>query len=126
MQSHPNYKGYDALRGKPNKKQQDQKLQLAGHIGHLEKSDLFCEVPAAWMPKINAVRKWCEERDIEFAPSPFPYQIAKVMAGDFTIVLWASKMKKTRVRYIKPAFEGPIGGAGSQQAMTAISSIVRH
>ena len=126
MQSHPNYKGYDALTGKPDKKQHDPKMLLSAHIGHLEKADLYCDVPAAWMPKINEVRKWCEDRNIDFAPSPFPYQIAKVLAGDFTIVLWASKMKKTRTRYIKPAFEGPMGGAGSQESLAAISAIVRH
>lgn len=123
MKSHPNYKGYDATKGNPEAKH---KVPLVSAIGHISAKDLYLEIPPAWLPKINVVRLWCEERDIEFCPSPFPYQIAKVMAGDFTIVLWSSKMKGSRQRYIKPAFEGPIGGSGSKEAMTAISAIVRH
>lgn len=125
MNSHPNYKGYDATKGNPNRRPEPEPKQgIASHIGPIEASDLYLDVPKPWIAKINAVRKWCEDRGIDFCPSPYPYQIAKVIAGDFTIVLWASKHKKHRTKFIKPAFEGPTSGVGADDAMEAIKRIV--
>lgn len=124
MKSHPNYKGYDATEGKPDKRPEKPTMTLGAQLGPLKASDLYLDVPKQWLTKLNAVREWCEERDIDFCPSPFPYQIAKVMAGDFTIVLWASKHKKHRTKFIKPAFEGPIGAPSADEALNQIRALV--
>lgn len=124
MKNHPNYKGYDATKGNPHARPERPKTELIGHIGKVTAADLYETIPEGWLRPLNAVSTWCAERDIDFCPSPFPYQIAKVMGGEFTIVLWASKRKGSRAKFIKPAFEGPTNGFGADQAMSAIRSIL--
>lgn len=124
MTSHPNYKGYDAAEGNPGKRPEKEPVRLTAQLGPLKASDLYMDIPAAWLPKLNEVRKWCADRDVDFCPSPHPYQIAKVIAGGFTIVLWASKRKQSRTKFIKPAFEGQIAHNFAEDAMREISHLV--
>lgn len=124
MTSHPNYKGYDATEGNPHARPEKPKMHLTAHMGRLTAKDLYLDVPKGWLVPLNEIVIWCDQRDIDFCPSPFPYQIAKLISGEFTIVLWASKHKKHRTKFIKPAFEGPVNGFGAEEAMNAVRRII--
>lgn len=104
MTSHPNYQGYDATRGKPNIRIVSS--ELAESLNALGAEDLPEHCPATFLPQIEAVRVWCLHKGFRFAISPYEWQIAKVFGDGFTIVLWNSRMKKAKERYIKAAFEG--------------------
>ncbi len=79
---------------------------LVENIGPLSVSDLPKGVPHSFLPRLEEVRQWCEHKGYRFAMSPFEWQIAKITGDGFCIVLWNSKVKGTKARHIKPAFEG--------------------
>lgn len=125
MQSHPNYKGYDATKGKPRDRPVKVSVELSALMGKVTADDLYLAVPKSWMKPINAVAEWCQLRGLDFYPSPHAYQIAKIGGAGFTIVLWASKEKKTKRPYIKAAFEGPGYAPGSHDALKSITEMVK-
>lgn len=126
--SHENYRGYDAIIGKVQDLGIDirVKTELLENIGRpLVLKDLPAKCPENWLSRLNAVREWAQYHDMRFSMSPFDYQLAKVFGDGFTIVLWQSKMKKSRAAFIKPAFEGVGRGPQSGMAMNKISALVR-
>ncbi len=142
MQNTPNFKGYDATKGKPRRSNLTrpsrgknepkryhsapaQNGELAEHIGPVAVWDLPKGCPEAWLRPINDVREWAQHNGMRFAMSPFEYQIAKIFGDGFTIVLWRSKAKKTKALFIKPAFEGIGYSPDADAAMKRIQGLVQ-
>lgn len=124
MNSHPNYRGYDAVQGKPAIRIAPRPSpSLLEHLGAVEVTDLPDKCPREWLSKVNAVRRWALKHELRFSMSPFEWQIAKIMSADWTIVLWNSRVKGSKTRYIKTAFEG-IHGPNAQMAMRDITELV--
>ena len=113
---HENYKGYDAIAGKPHV-EHEPSPGLMEHIGDLAASDLPAGVPPEWLQPLRRVKNLCERKHWRFAISPFEYQVAKISCEEFVIVLWSSRRKKSRARYIRPACEGHCEPVASSAAL---------
>ena len=142
MESHPNFKGDDATKGKsrrtnltrpPRRKNEKKRYhsappasrgELAESIGQIEVADLPKGCPEAWIKPINDVREWALHNGLRFAMSPFEYQIAKIFGDGFTIVLWRSKAKFTKALFIKTAFEGASNSLEAHDAFDKIQALV--
>jgi len=105
MDSHPNYRGYDALKGKPDLRVVSN--ELAENLAKLGGKDLPDHCP----------------QGLRFAISPYEWQIAKVFGDGFTIVLWNSKIKGTKRRRINPTFEGE-HSPDAAVVMSALAKVV--
>lgn len=124
MQSHPNFKGYDALAGKPNIRIVPS--QLAESLGRLTAKDLPTHCPPEFLSSVEAVRIWAIHKGLRFAISPYEWQIAKVFGDGFTVVLWNSRVKKAKSRYINPVFEGVDRSPDAEAALKAIRQMTRE
>lgn len=129
MKSHPNYKGYDAYKGNPRAVtliERDPKGELAESIGTIHLDDLCMDVDPKWVDKLNELRVWANQHGMRLAVTPYDYQLAKVYGDGFTIVLWNSRIKGSKRRYIRPAFEGVSFGREAEDAMENIKKKVEE
>lgn len=102
--SHPNYVGYDAYVGKfPSKPDRPKLVEV---VEPLKAKDFNEPLPAGWLKRLEQIRQFCAKAGHEFALSPYAYQLAKIRADGFVVVLWSAKRKPGKQRYIKPVFEG--------------------
>ena len=126
MKSHPNYRGYDAIKGKMADLGIEPKprTELLEHLGPLKLKDLPDGTPREWVKPLNAVRQWCEQHGYKFAVSPFEWQVAKISSDAFVIVIWNSKIKGTRNRRMKVAPEKAYDAAACKAAIEAVDAVI--
>lgn len=127
MKSHPNYKGYDAYKGNHRAVtliERDPKGELAESIGTIHLDDLCMDVDPKWVDKLNEVRIWANNQGMRLAVTPYDYQLAKVYGEGFTIVIWNSRIKGGRKRYMRPSFEGVSFGILAERTMEEIRKML--